>query len=347
MLGLAARLVAARGAVFLPDERLHLQLAVASGIGSVYRSSLSSAHPPLFLLLIHLWRNVATSPFALRILPAAFGAAVPWPAYRWSASLFGKTAALTTAALLAFLPSLVLLTAELRGYALLLFLMMTALAVLERALQDESRAQLLAAALVAGLSLLTHYGAIFFVLAFAAYGAARLWKQRPNSSFVFVWLGSQAALGALAVFLAVSHVSRLRGGELELDAKTRWLSTSYFEAGGEGAWRFLARQTAAVFTFVYSSRAAGIIGLVLFAGGLVGLALRLKPAAILLAAPFVLGAAAGLLALYPYGGTRHSAYLVPFACAGAGVSLARLSGNRLWVAYALAAALLPAAFAVW
>jgi uncharacterized membrane protein len=345
-LGLAARLVAARGAVFAPDEALHLRIASASGIGSVYRSSLESAHPPLFLLLLHFWKDLSANPFALRFLPAAFGAAVPWAAYRWAASLFGKTAALATAALLAFLPSLVLLTAELRAYALLLFLMMTSLALLERAFQDESRTHLLAATAVAGLSLLTHFGATWFVLASAGYAATRLRTKRQGPSFVSVWLGAQAALGVLALFLYVSHISRLRGGTLEREAQTDWLQASYFHANGEGAWRFLARQTATVFTFVYSARAAGILGLVFFAGAVAGLAVRLKPAAILLAAPFVLSAAAGLLAIYPYGGTRHSAHLFPFVCAGAGVALARLSGERWWVAYALAAALLPAAFAV-
>src|SRR5207244_10051090 len=43
---------------------------------------------------------------------------------------------------------------------------------------------------------------------------------------------------------------------------------------------------------------------------------------------------------YPYGGTRHSSFLMPFALAGVGVALARLLKNR--VAWGILVALLVA-----
>ncbi|PYV71409.1 MAG: hypothetical protein DMG97_16320 [Acidobacteria bacterium] len=50
---------------------------------------------------------------------------------------------------------------------------------------------------------------------------------------------------------------------------------------------------------------------------------------ILLLLPFVFNCAAALMRAYPYGGTRHSSFLMPFALAGVGVALARLVKNRI------------------
>src|SRR5262249_7270010 len=120
LLGVAARLRAARGPFLTPDEALHLQIAAAGGAGDVYRSSLDNAHPPFFVLLLHAWRNVAHSDWTLRLLPVLFGSLFLWAGWAWARRLAGENAALLTLAFLAFLPSVVILSAELRGYALLL-----------------------------------------------------------------------------------------------------------------------------------------------------------------------------------------------------------------------------------
>src|SRR5262249_61830618 len=82
------------------------------------------------------------SPFALRLFAVAFGTAFLWSAYRWAGFLLGKSSALATLALLAFLPSLVLVSAEVRGYSLLLWLMAAALLALERAFSEKSEFRL-------------------------------------------------------------------------------------------------------------------------------------------------------------------------------------------------------------
>ena len=169
-------------------------------------------------------------------------------------------------------------------------------------------------------------------------------ERRPRR-FIAVWMAGQAALLVLAVFLIVSHVAGLRGGPLEREVQRTWLRESYW-LGPESATRFLVRQTLALFQYLFSSPAAGAVALTLFLGGTAWLASRRSAQAILLAVPFLVAAAGGLLAIYPYGGTRHSVDLSLFACAGAGIALARLAGERLWVAIAVAGVLVAAGFVV-
>jgi hypothetical protein len=139
-------------------------------------------------------------------------------------------------------------------------------------------------------------------------------------------------------------VAALRGGELERQAQVGWLEESYFRPGSEGAAWFAVRQTTAVFRYCFGSSAGAAVAFAFFLAGIVHLARRRRPSAILLALPFLLGLGAGLLRLYPYGGTRHSAYLLPFACAAIGVSVAAGGRRRLWLAILTAAVLFPLLF---
>ena len=344
-LGLAARLRAAHAPFLAPDEALHLRLAGSGSLLATYRNSLGNAHPPLFLFLLNGWRRIAQSDFQLRLLPVAFGTAFLWSAYRWATALFGKAAGLTTLGYLAFLPSVVLVSSELRAYALLLWLIAAALYALERAFANRSEGRLALASGLTALALLTHYAAFRFAAAAFAYALARILIERRPRRFVVVWAAGQAAVAAVAAFLLTSHVSRIRGSPMEREAQTTWLRESYL-LGSENPLRFLTRQTLALFRGLFSSPTAGVVALVLLIFGIAWLAARRKPAAILLAVPFLLAAAGGLLAIYPYGGTRHSVDLSIFACAGAGVALARLAGERLWVAIAVAGVLVAAGFVV-
>ena len=325
-----------------PDERLHLQIAGAPTLAETYRSSLSNAHPPLFMLLLHVWSRVVRGPWALRVLPALLGAAATWPAYRFARSAVGEAAGLLALVQLALLPSIVSVSAELRGYAALLLFSAASLWAVERATAEDGWARSGLWAATSALALLSHYAAVWVVGAAALYGTIRLGRRALRPA----WIAANAFLAAVSAFLWLTQASALRGGALEAEAKATWLAESYYSPGRESALAFLVRQTEALFAHLYSTRVAGVAALVLALAGVALLLHRRSPVAVLLAAPFAATAAAGLAGLYPYGGTRHSIELVLFAAPAVGVALARATGERLTVALVLALALLPAAVAV-
>ena len=344
-LGLAARLLAARHSFVLSDESLHLYLASPENPLEVYRWSLTNAHPPLFFLLLGFWQRVVGVGWELCLLPAAFGAAFLWVAYLWARSLAGLASSLATLALLAFLPQVVLLSAELRGYSLALLLVAGALVLFERGLREDSPGRVALSGLCMALALATHYLALRSAIALFAYGAVRLLGRPSPRPVVRAWVASEAALGALFVFFYTTHLSKLRGGGMERHAQGEWLRAAYLQPE-DGPLPFILRQSAALFRFLFTSPAGALFAAVLVVGGLALAARERPPAALLLAIPFVLAAAGGVLRLYPYGGTRHSIDLALYACAAIGIAVARLTGDRLWVPLALAGALAPAAFAL-
>lgn len=341
LVGLAIRIGSTRGVYLSEDEALHFQLSNVPGVVDVYRSSLTSAHPPFFFLLLHFWRRVGHSEQFLRLLPALFGAAFLWVTYRWMTDVFGKSAAFFTLILLAFSPATVSLSASVRGYGLLLLLMVSALAVLERAIEMRSPLRIAWFSGLLYLAILTHYSALWFTLSVLAYMLVRARTDRFPTPVIRTWLAFQAGAAVLYSFLYFSHLSRLRGGDLERDAMGRWLQEGYFGPGRGNPLAFVGNQTFAFFKSLLGSPAAGLVGLVMAATGIAMLASKMRPTAILLALPFVLGAAAAVIGVYPYGGTRHSAYLLLFAAAAMGVTGAVVTGARLWPALLLAGALIP------
>jgi hypothetical protein len=341
LVGFAIRIGSSQGVYLSEDEALHFQLSNVAGVGDVYRSSLTSAHPPFFFLLLHFWRRIGNSENVLRLLPALFGAAFLWVAYRWIMDVFGKSAAFFALILLAFSPATVSLSASVRGYSLLLLLMVSALAVLERAIELRSPSLMACFSGLLYLAILTHYSALWFTLSVFVYVLVRARTGRWPAVFVRTWLGFQAAAAVLYSFLYFSHLSNLRGGELEQDATGRWLREGYFATGRDSPLAFVAKQTFGVFKFLLGSPVAGFVGLVMGVAGIAVLASKRRPTAIVLALPFGLGATAALIGVYPYGGTRHSAYLLLFAAAAMGVTGAIVTGARLWPSLLLTAALIP------
>lgn len=343
MAGLAIRIVSIRGSYLAADEATHFEL-VNVPLADVYRSTLTEAHPPLFFLLLHFWRLAGNSEFFLRLLPALFGALFLVAAHQWAKHLFGKAEALFTLVILAFSPALVSLSAEVRGYSLLLLLMVSALGVLEGAIEKRSARGIACFSVLLYLTILTHYAALWFTLAVFAYVLVRVRRDRLSARFVWTWLGFQLGAATLYLLFYLTHFVKLRGGDLERDAMTRWLLSEYFQPKNEGLLEYLGRQTIALSRSFLGSGAVSYIGIVLAIAGIALVVSRKRPAALLLALPILIGAAAGIAGIYPYGGTRHSAYLLVFATAAIGVAGTALTAGRLWPALFLVFVLGPVSF---
>ena len=325
-------LAAARSRYFTPDEALHFEMANMPGPIDVYRKTLNNAHPPLFFLLLHAWLRLGRSELFLRVLPALLGGAFLWCAYRWASRLFGSTAGFLTVVVLAFSPACLPLSAELRGYSLLLLMSAAALAEFESAVSARSPRRMALFSVLLYLAILTHYSALFVTLSLFAYAVIRLSTGRLPRKLVGTWAGFQAGAAALYTFLYFSHVAGLHGGDMERGAITSWLHSGYFQQGQEGAGWFALRQLRALSGYFFGSPRAAVVASFLAVAGVVILAARRLASAVVLVVPCVLGLAAGLLDLYPFSETRHSAYLLPFVSAAIGVALSALCAGRFWSA---------------
>jgi hypothetical protein len=350
-LALIVRLRAAGGTFLNPDEALHFLVANKTSWALAYHASLTTAHPPLLIFILYFWRGLGTSEFILRLPSVIAGTAFCWLLFRWMSRIFGRGAGWTGLVFASFLPPLIALSAEVRQYALLLFFMSAALLLLERAFANNSAVEMLLAYVCVLLALLTHYSALFFAAALGVYSLLRWMDDRYPAGLKAVWAAGQLAVLALFGFLYRTHLARLHSGTAITGQG--WLSNSLFHHG-QSLLLFVFARTFGVFQFVFGQLAVGDVAGLLFVAGMVYLLRGRKsdkaPAprnlAFLLALPLLLTCAASIAGVYPYGGTRHSAFLVPFAIAGVSLGLGWLAKQKLarGLAFTLAMVVVSAVF---
>jgi uncharacterized membrane protein len=349
------RLWKASGTFLNLDEAMHFLASHKPTLEEAYRASLDLAHPPLLILLLQVWQKLGTSELFLRLPSVIAGTIFCWIFFRWLTRLLGPTAGWIGLILVSLLPVFVELSTEIRQYPLLLCFMMAAAYMLELALDSNSAGIMAVCFCFLYLAMLTHFSAILFAGALGAYSLWRLATGRRSGKVPAVWIAGQAGALGLFGFLYRVQISKLRGGASAQHMQAL-LANSYFHRGSDHWLSFVFARTFGVLQYTFGQLAVGDIAGLLFVAGIVILlaatetnnadaianAANSPPGpsqrqlALLLTLPFVINAAAAIIDLYPYGGTRHSAFLIPFAIAGVSLTISRLTRRRLVPALSVA-----------
>src|SRR5207247_2666951 len=114
---------------------------------------------------------------------------------------------------------------------------------------------------------------------------------------------------------------------------------SYYQPHRDNPLLFIFARTGGVFQFLFGQLAVGDVMFPLFIAGIVLLItskpdptkprITFRPLGFLLVIPFLIKCAAALAGIYPYGGTRHSVFLAMFAIPAIGVSIAKITRERV------------------
>ena len=332
--GFLVRLVPARLTFLNPDECLHYFLSHQPSLGATYRATLTTAHPPLLILLLHCWQLFGHAEIYLRLPFLVAGTAFAWVMYLWLKRVSDSSTALVGLVLLLFSPALITVSSEVRQYAPLLLFAAGSLYFLERATEENSAAMMSLSAFALYLALLTHYSSLIFALSLGIYALARL-RAVTTARVAATWGIGQ--LGALAIcgFLYKSHLAKLQHSALRQEIADTWLRVSIYHPGQDHPASFVVTRTVRLFRYFFSNGTIGVLALLVFVAGVLLLTLDRAPSpserkptprqlALLLTLPFVITAAIAVAGLYPYGGTRHDVLLAAFAMPGMALGLAQI-----------------------
>jgi hypothetical protein len=351
--GFLARVWAASGTFLNPDEALHFRLANQPSLLLAYRESLTASHPPLLTVVLYYWRVLGTSELWLRMPLILAGVAFCWMFYKWLAKAAGDVAGFVGLMFVAFLPPIVTLSAEIRQYPLLLAFLAGALYFLDEAFAKQSVGRMAAFAACLYPAMLSHYSAFWFAAALGIYAVFRIFTGRVRAGVVVAWVVGQVGGMALAVVLYKTHISKLGLGYakpvLQGWMSDQFLSRSYFHSG-KNPVVFLVGHSFGVFQYFFGQLAVGdVMGLVFVVGIVLLLRGKRGPTnfgvrrlALLLVLPFAIACVVSLAHLYPYGGTRHVAFLIIPAVAGVSVAIVRLAGQQWMRGVAIAAVIVVA-----
>jgi mannosyltransferase len=159
--------------------------------------------PPLYYCVLWVWAHIfGFGEVGLRSLSALAGVATVFAMYAAGAKLISPRVGLVAAALSCFNPLLIWYSQEARSYALLILLAaLSLLAFAGARLPNPSSRQLLAWALLASLTLLTHYYAVVAVVPQAVW---LLWVHRGERR-VLLAIAAVGAVGLALVPLAINQ----------------------------------------------------------------------------------------------------------------------------------------------
>ena len=248
--GFVWRLWLAHATFFNTDEAWHFFLANQSSAWLAYKASLAISHPPLLILILHVWRALGTSELVLRLPAVIAGSVFGGIFYKWLDLIAGHAAAWAGLIMAAFLAPMIATSADVRQNPLLLMFSIGALCFFDRALTDDSTLAMLGSSACLYLAMLSHYAAFFVAGALGVYGIVRMLGQRPSSRVVLTWAAGQAAGVALAGLLYKTHLGRLSSVLNQALLPQQYLSTSYFHKGTENLVPYLYRGTFGIFRFV-------------------------------------------------------------------------------------------------
>ena len=337
-IGACWRVYAASLTFLNPDELEHLYFSLPS---DWLASANEFGHPPFFYWVLHLVLAASTSRWALRALPLLAGTVGPFLVYRWLSILGYSRTGLLAMAILSLSPNLVLLSAQARGYEIAAGLAAWALVLTEGALRNSlASAILLPVVLAAGI--LTEYSQFSFLAALAVYTLMRGYQVRPGIRFWWLWTAAQV-LVLLACWWLYRNVIQAEFARPIFQLRTDTYLALAFPMPGQPPLVFLALGTARLFSYLMSSKFLGVLSMLAFGTGLV--LFWIRPAGVAAAKPsnaspsgravaaatltaLLLATSAGILRLYPYGQSRHSATLCVLLAAVTAHGIERILRNR-------------------
>jgi hypothetical protein len=313
LLGLVLRLRGLGEYWINPDEGIYYSTLTRSSFSTFWAEVTANAHPPLFYLLLRGAGAITWDFVWLRGVSVVFGTAAIWAFWLVGRELGGRgrggvVAGLVSAALVAVSAEAITLSQIIRPYMMISALLAGALFNLLRYRSDPStrRLALYTACIVAAV--LIHYSA---VLAFASCCAVVAYYRLAGEVRGVAWrrLGlAQLVPAATFAGLYAWHLGRTMGSDLVGDAlgPNGWLS-EWLVTSPRDAWYAFSAFQAYHLPPDFRGRAA----LLLLAA--LGVALvRDRLAAVVAGVPLSGAVAASALGLYPFGPTRHDAWLVVF-----------------------------------
>ncbi|MGC1511789.1 MAG: glycosyltransferase family 39 protein [Acidimicrobiales bacterium] len=176
------------------DEALSVNIARLP-FGQMFDALRHDGHPPLYYLLLHGWMEVfGEGDRAVRAMSGVIGLASLPLAWFAGRRYGGRGVALSTVALLASSPFAARYATETRMYSLVTFGALAGWLAVQRALERRTALRLGIVAAVAGLLLLSHYWAFYFLAAVMVTLAWGAWRGRLSNDRN----GALAVMGAVA-----------------------------------------------------------------------------------------------------------------------------------------------------
>lgn len=309
------------------DEGIYYSTLTSPSFDAFWTEVLANAHPPAFYLLLRGLGYLTWDFIWLRGPSVLFGAVAIWVFWRvgrrlGGAGLPGIATGLATAVLLTLNPNAIVLSQVIRPYALLVLLLAAALLSLLRYRDEGDERALIAYAAFLALAELTHYSAALGLAVFSVLIVHDLLtgRLRGPAAIRVLWAHAVPALIFGALYLL--HVRPALESQLMAQAlgPGGWLGGWLVDSPG-AAWDSLV----AYQDFHLSTALRVRTVILLLAAVALSATSGDRTVFVLVASALGVGILASALGLYPFGESRHNAWLTVFTIPALGWLVGRLT----------------------
>jgi hypothetical protein len=314
VVGLVLRAAGPRVWWLNPDEGIYYSMATTPDWSQFWADVATNVHPPLFYLLIRGISTIDADFVSLRMLVVAWGVLAIPALYLATSALAGRKAGLVAAFLVAIAPGAVMQSQIIRPYMPMLAVVGLLVWTFARFVDTRSPRWLAGYAALLVVAVLLHYSSVLVVACLGLSALLGLASGRLAVRDALRLGAAHVPAAAVVAALWLVHVSTLLVGP---EAPAGWddYLQPFFHADIGGLFEGLL----GMFRFW-----AGVpLGALALAVAWVGVAVACARGRALLVCwtvgSFILAAVLSWLALYPFGGSRHSAWL--FASAVPAVAL--------------------------
>ncbi len=231
---------------------------------------------------------------------------------------------------MAIAPVAITASTEVRQYGLLLCFVCGSLYATERAFSERSTIWAIVQALFLIGALLTNYTTIIVLGSLGLYVVVRLFQADMPRRIVFAMVVNQFVLAALLGGLYFGHIRR--ASVFNPSGSLNYLGHYFYAPGRETLLGLVWRSLFETFQYATGLRPLALLFMLIFAAGLAALLTGRtrapKLTALLVISPFVVGFIAALFRVFPFAGSRHQTYLLPFLTAGISAAFAWLPRGR-------------------
>jgi Dolichyl-phosphate-mannose-protein mannosyltransferase len=315
--GLVVRITYARSCYLNPDEAQHFDAARFNTWYQVFLASHRLSHPPLFIFVLHAVLFLGRSEPFVRLPSLAGGTAALWLTFAWIRRSLGAIPALIGLLFMAVSPAAISASTEARQYGLLLFFLCGALYTCERMFAERSLRWALFHGLFLLGALLSHFTALVIICSIDLYVLLRCILDRMPRRMVWILLANQVLLAGVFAWLYLSYV---HNAQVLNSQSMSYLRNLYYMPGQETVLHFSKRAILSTFSYLVSQRLAiRSLTLAYFAAVITLLVSRNKTTrllAVLILATFLTGFVGAVCQVFPFAGSRHQTYLLPFLAIG-------------------------------
>lgn len=322
------RLYYASCCYFNPDEAVHFSIARPNSWIGAYRDSRLGelSHPPFFILVLHGMMFLGRTELILRLPSLIGGTASLWVVFAWIRRVLGEIPAVAGLGFMAISHGAISASTEVREYGILLFFVCASLYAAERALAEPSTFWAIIQGVFLMCALITDYTAIVVIASLSLYALLR-WLLDNVPRRVFFTLGTSYAVLGAWLYGEIIRRSIPYGPA----ARMPYLANYYYSPGHETQLGFLWRMISGTFTYELGGRRSSFLIALVFLAGLSALLKSQiksrKLMATLVFTPFAVGIVAGACQIFPFIGSRHQAYLLPFLAFGIASAFIWLNGR--------------------